>query len=221
MSKKIYPSENIILPQGQEYIEMNGRGLIEAKNTRSFYTPEPPMWRGVWQLQTQLMCCPWAKWGVIATLYQGSRLVLYVYEPDADMQRQIVEAAEDFYKRLAAPDYYPSDTIEEAASAYPNVEDDLPEVDLGGNDPNTAEDFYEAKRAQKEVNGLVNTLEAQIIDKMGLHQKGVYRNDLGLEVFTVERKMRHYKATPEKVIPAKPARSERQKSLTFKTDWRS
>tara|TARA_B100000427_G_scaffold319010_1_gene316778 strand:+ start:716 stop:1690 length:975 start_codon:yes stop_codon:yes gene_type:complete len=217
--KKIYPTDHIFLPQGKEYIEMQGKGIIEAKNTRSFFTAEPPSWRGVWQLQAQFLCCPWAYWGVIATLYQGSHLALYVYEPDAEMQKQILDACDDFYKRLKQPDFYPSDSVQEAASAYPLVEEDLPCVDLAGNDSSIAEDYYEAKKAQKEMAQLVEQLEAEIIDKMGMHQKGVFNNDLGVPIFTVERKMRHYKAQPEKIIPAKPARSERQKSLTFKTDW--
>ena len=44
----------------------------------------------------QMLLCYGAEWGVIATLYQGTRLVLYVYEANQDRFDELIDAGRDF-----------------------------------------------------------------------------------------------------------------------------
>ena len=54
MTKRIYATENIIFPQGREYIDLVGNGCAESKNSMAVFTPVPPPYRGPWQLRAQL-----------------------------------------------------------------------------------------------------------------------------------------------------------------------
>ena len=79
-SKTIYASDSIKLMNGQESMKLERNGTVESKLTSAPYTDVQPPYRGPRQLDMQMLLCYGAKWGVIATLYQGTRLVLYVYE---------------------------------------------------------------------------------------------------------------------------------------------
>ena len=221
--QRIMPSENIVFPQGDEYadLEEGDELIIEAKSTQHQVEYAPNLGRGVLQSQGQHLCYQKAKWIVIAVLYRGSSLRLFMYKPDKEMQREIIERIEDFYKRLAGPDFYPSLDTADASEAYNKSESDLPVVDLTINHKQLAHDYYECVKTIKSCEKLRESYEAELMDAMGLHERAVLHNEdgLGEEIFTLERKSRNYKAQPEKVVPAKPARSERAKKPTIKSTW--
>ena len=81
------------------------------------------------------------------------------------------------------------------------------------------EQFYDAERAIKALTVRKKELEPMIMDIMRDTKAGVLTDDLGNEIAKVTWPIRKTRATPEKVIPAKEAKEERQKTLTIKADW--
>ena len=222
----IYPNENptgsnpkIRLPQGQEKIKMDGVGICEAKTHMNYEIyNDLPRWLGRDQLQMQMKCYG-AKWGTVSVLFNGNELVIYVFERDENIIKEYETAGKDFYRRLKNIDYYPVADMKDAVKVYGTAEEDLPPVDLGGNNREVALELYEAKKLDRVNKELIAGLEAEMVEKLGLHEVGVLYDEIGNEIFRVERKNRRYKASAEKIIPPRPARVERQKSLTFKSDW--
>ena len=95
----IYPSEQIIFPQGQTCatLKTGDQLIVEAKSTQHYIEDAPALERGVLQAQGQHLCYQKAKWIVVAVLYRGSSLRLFVYEPDKAMQTDIIKRIEEFY----------------------------------------------------------------------------------------------------------------------------
>lgn len=207
------PTNNIIFPQGQEQIVLEGNGIIEAKLTGAAKKETPPEFRGFWQVMMGMLCTE-MKWAVVATLYKGTELVLYVYQRDSECFKSLIEAGNDFYSRLDGPDWYPAFDGYDAASIYENGEDDLPSIDLKPIEDSAA-DYYQAKTTIKSLEKMVKELEPIIMDQMGNHTHAFLKDSDNNIVFEVKWPMRRTKAQPEKVVPAKPEKYERQKSLSF------
>lgn len=213
----IEATDNIFLMNGKDTMRLEGNGICESKLTSVHYTETPPPYRGPWQLQMQMMCYG-ATWGVIATLYQGTRLVLNVYEADPVMQSQLIEAAKDFYQRLDGPDWYPAMDSGDGARTFAQGEDHLPAIDL---EPiaDLALQYYDAKRAARAAEALAKSIEPKIMDAMGNHEVAYLNDETGEKMFELTWPTRAYKAQPEKTAPPKPARIERQKSLSLAAKW--
>lgn len=209
-------SDGIILMNGDDTMELEGDGVIEAKLTSAAYTEVPPPYRGPWQLQMQMLC-KGASWGVIATLYQGTRLVLNVYQADPERQKLLIDAAHDFYQRIKGPDWYPAMDSADGARTWDKGEE-LPAIDL---EPiaQVAMSYYEAKRAMKAADELAKKLEPQLMTHMGNHELAQLTDENGEVLFELKWPTRSFKAQPEKVTPAKEARVERQKSLSIPAKW--
>lgn len=215
-SSVLRPTSDIIFPQGQKEIRLEGKGVIEAKSTTAHFTETPPSYRGLWQLQMQLLCTG-LKWGIVAVLYQGSRHVVYVYERDESMMKQLIEAGKDFYQRLDGIDWFPVVDGVDASKTYSNAEDELPSINL-----NTLEDdaleYFQAKQTIRTLESVVKDKEALIMDAMGNHTKA-HLSDGEEILFEVTWPMRRTKAKPEKVVAATPEKVERQKSLSLAAKW--
>lgn len=226
--QKIYQTENIRLMDGQEFIELDkGDQIIaEAKSTQAQVEEKPPLSRGVLQAHGQHMCYEAhgnsAKFIMVAVLYRGSSLRLFIFKPNKKIQEEIVERIEDFYKRKTGPDFYPSIDTEDASMAFPKSESDLPTVDLTKHHKELALEYYECVKTIKSCEKLREKYEASLMDLMGMHERAVLINDEGFgeEIFTLERKTRNYRAQPSKIVPEKEARSERAKKPTIKSDWK-
>lgn len=196
-------------------IDLSGTGIIESKLTSAMAEDRPPPFRGPWQLQAQMMCTG-HKWGCIATLYRGIELRLFLYSEDLEMQGVIAEAVLEFEKRKKERDWYPSVSSEDANTAYSRVDDGLPDIDLSKSMDGTKalNDLVEAKAAKAAAEARIDDAEATIKDIMGSHENAV--GLVGNTSYQVKWGMRNYKATPEKITPAKPARSVRSSTLTLK-----
>ena len=81
------------------------------------------------------------------------------------------------------------------------------------------EQYYDAERAMKALAVRKKELEPMIMDIMRDTKAGILNDDLGNEIAKVSWPIRKTRATPERVIPAKEAKEERQKTLTIKADW--
>ena len=213
----IEASDNIFLMNGADAMILEGDGICESKLTSASFSEVPKPYRGPWQVQMQMLCHG-AKWAVVATFYQGTRLVLNIYEADLDMQNQLIEAAKDFYERLDGPDWYPAMNGPDAARTWERGEDHLPSVDL---EPvaELALQYLDAKRASKAAEELAKKLEPQIMTHMANHEMAHLKDENGEVMLELKWPTRNFKPQPEKVIPAKPARVERQKSLSIPAKW--
>jgi hypothetical protein len=129
---------------------------------------------------------------------------------------QIRDAVVDFERRRKERDYYPPYSPGDAAIAYSSVDLSLPMVDI---DPDTEEagaleQLVLAQRnranAEEDIEDATTTLMEAIGEAPGA--VGL----VGNKMVQVKWPTRNYKAQPEKVTPAKPARTIRAKTLTIK-----
>jgi hypothetical protein len=204
-----------IFTMNADTIDLTGPVLVESKATRSHPESRPPASRGPLQLQAQMMCTGHQS-GVIATLYQGLDLRLFVYAADLEIQRQIAEAVVDFERRKADVDFYPVESSDDAAHAYSTVDQDAPEIDLS-KDAEVAEalsDLVEARADKGASEARIDAAQATIMEYMGAHPKA--KGLVGNRLYQISRPMRSYSAKPQRVVPAKDAYTMRQKTLTIK-----
>ena len=196
-------------------IAINGLGIIESKVTSALPEMEPPPHRGPLQLQAQ-MACTGHEWGVVATLYRGIELRLYVYASDPAVQQQIIDASVEFKQRVTDRDWYPPMSSEDANTAYSRVDDGAGSIDLSAT--SGAEGFLEqlvvAKQRKKDADAMIDEAEREIKEIMGSHQYA--HGSAGNRMYQVAWSDRNYAAKPEKVVPATPARKVRTKTLTLK-----
>ena len=212
----IKPSEEmqIIFPKGQSEIVLEGDGVIEAKNTRIPPRELPEEYMGVWQLQMQMLCHG-AKWGAVSVLYQGYSHYVYVYKRDEEMMQKLIDLALEFYERVNNIDWYPVRTSSDGAKTYANGEDDLPSINLSELSETLIE-LVDAKDTIKTLKSRIEEeLEPKIMDKLGNHTRGFLDDEDGERFVDISWPTRNYKAQPEKVVQAKPARKVRQSSLSI------
>jgi len=196
-------------------IAINGLGIIESKVTSALPEMEPPPHRGPLQLQAQMACTGHA-WGVVATLYRGIELRLYVYASDPSIQEQIIDASVEFKQRVTDCDFYPPISSADADTAYSRVDDGAPSVDLsvleGGNDYLAM--LVTGKQRKRDAEHMIEEAERNLKEIMGCHEQAHgLANNAAYKVIWGERK---YAAQPQKIVEAKPARKVRAKTLTLK-----
>jgi len=196
-------------------IAINGLGIIESKVTSALPEMEPPPHRGPLQLQAQMACTGHA-WGVVATLYRGIELRLYVYASDPAVQQRIIDASVEFKRRVTDCDFYPPISSADADTAYSRVDDGAPSVDLsvleGGNDYLAM--LVTGKQRKRDAEDMIEEAERNLKEIMGCHEQAHgLANNAAYKVIWGERK---YAAQPQKIVEAKPARKVRAKTLTLK-----
>ena len=200
---KADPDSNIFIPQGGT-IKASGKiGLLESKLTSAAPSERPRWYRGPLQLQAQLMCYPEASFGVVATLYQGTQLYLYVYRPDPVVQMQIRNAIVDFERRRKERDYYPPYSPGDAAIAYSSVDMSLPMIDI---EPDTEaagwlEQLVISQRSKADAEEDISDCTTALMEAIGEAPGAV--GLVGNKKVMVKWPTRNYKAQPEKVTPAK------------------
>jgi predicted phage-related endonuclease len=196
-------------------IAITGPGIIESKVTSALPEMEPPPHRGPLQLQAQMACTGHA-WGVVATLYRGIELRLYVYASDPAVQQRIIDASVEFKQRVTDCDFYPPISSADADTAYSRVDDGAPSVDLsvleGGNDYLAM--LVTGKQRKRDAEDMIEEAERNLKEIMGCHEQAHgLADNAAYKVIWGERK---YSAQPQKIVEAKPARTVRSKTLTLK-----
>ena len=123
----------------------------------------------------------------------------------------ITEAVIDFDRRVhSAPlDWYSIDDTSDAILIYPQAEAES-SVDLGEKNAKVLEQYLLLKDEIKQANEALALITVDIQKKMGNHAIATVPG------YTVKWPMKNYKAQPEKIIPAKPATSSRQSTITVK-----
>lgn len=212
---KTDPNNGIYVMNERGWIDVDGWGCLEAKLTSANVEDRPAAYRGLWQIQAQMMCSGF-EWGAIATLYQGVTLRIFVYKADRAMQSQIIEAIDEFERRRTAKEPYPVISSEDGNNAYPVASEAVPAIDFasiqGGQ--KLVLDLAQAKDDKKEAERRIDELEASIKEVMG--DASVGETEIAGKRYIVKWPMRKVREQPEKIVPAKPETVSRQKTLTLK-----
>lgn len=203
------PDRKIFVFTEDGKITLEGKGVLEAKLTRVSPSDTPALYRGPLQLQAQMLCTG-AQWGVIAILYQGVNLYIYVYKADVEIQNQIIMACSDFERRIEAEEYYPALSAAEAVRMHPDVEEK--EIDADDELQQKIKQLAHLQTELKAYQALVDDLQVDIMNAMEdatVCNAGHYK---------VVWPIRHIKAKPEqtKIIPAVEEKWERGKTLKVK-----
>jgi predicted phage-related endonuclease len=199
---------------GQDSIQIDGLGVLEAKLTSQPAEDMPPLWRGPIQLQAQ-MAILGAKWGCIATLYQGTELRLFLFAPHEQTLGAIRAACEDFQRRLlvwkdtGTVDFYPPQDSKDANRMYPQAEPDSI-IHLDDTAQELAMKMLAAKIKIDKAEADRADAEKKLKKLIGTASKAVAGN------YLVSWPMRNYQAQPAKTVPAKEAYSIRQSTLSIK-----
>lgn len=203
-----------IIVVGQDEIMLDGYGVLEAKLTAVSPEEMPALYRGPVQLQAQMDIMQ-ARWGAVAVLYQGTVLRIFLFEPHKQTLETIKAAVLEFqnkiekYKATGEIDYYPPANSKDADRMYPAA-DEAAVVNLPGRAEQLADQILAANAAIKEAEGKRSEAETELKAMLGQASKGTVGR------FEIRWPMRSYKATPEKVVPAKDAYSIRQSTLSIK-----
>ena len=209
------PANGIYVPQGG-VIDTTGLGVLEAKNAGCRgEEPQPAAYRGVWQLQAQMMITG-RPWGVLAVLYQGNDLRLFVYRQDEKMMTEIVDAVHEFERRKRDHDWYPVYTSDDANTAWDRVDDGAPPLDLNdnGDAEHWASALIAAKAEKKAAEAEIDIAEAELKQILGNHEEASV--DVDGSRYYIKWPMRKTRAQPAKTVAAKPEKTVRQKTLTLK-----
>ena len=208
------PANGIYTPQGGDMIDLTGEILLEAKNTSVQPENPPAPHRGPLQLQAQLMCTG-LKAGVIAVLYRGTELRLFLYRADPNIQQRIRLAIEDFEERRKTGEMYPITSPEDGVAAYPTGIADRLYWDDGEGDEATAIDcLMHALKQKADAEEDIAEFTSAIMEKMGRAEE--VEAMVGNRRVLVKWPSRTYRAQPEKLTPAKPERTVRSKTLQIK-----
>lgn len=185
---------------------LSGHVPIEVKCTSDYATDEPPLHRGPVQLQMQMMGVS-AEYGVIITLHRGIERRITVYRRSFIMQERIADLCRDFQQRVESGRYYPPISVDHAAKAPASEEKTETDISDLDDDIDRLERLKADRRAFDEE---IEKIETRIMSAIGDAHVGTTPR------YRVEWPVRHYKPQPEKITPAKEARTIRLKTLKIK-----
>lgn len=205
--------KGIVCANADEVV-MEGEGILEAKLTAHDIesATELPLYRGVLQLQMQ-MDTYGAKWGAVCVLYKGTTLKVFIYQRDEEVIAKMHEAILDFQRRLDKyknndeVEWYDIEDPREAASIFDEPE--KTETDLS-HKSDLVKRIVELREMMADLEEQEKKLQVDIMNEMRDHAYGI-AGDYKVTWTTI-----NYKATPEKVVPAKPARTIRANKLKIR-----
>lgn len=199
---------------GQDQIVLEGVGVLEAKLTAMDVEDVPPLWRGPVQLQAQMEIIN-AKWGAVCTLYRGTQLRIFLFAPH-QATLDAIEAAVygfqkklDFWKNTGSVDYYPPINSKDADRTWSQAASEDPLL-MGEEEEFWADTILKCKQQITKLEEEIEDAEKKLKDAMRDHGLGRTHR------YEIKWPMRHYKATAERVVPAKAAYSVRQSTLSIK-----
>lgn len=208
------PTKGIYVMGGMDRIVLDGPGVLESKCADSAPEDEPAPYRGPIQLQGCMICSGY-NWGAIGVLYRGRELRVFVYPRDPDMCIRIAEVVEDFERRKHGPDWYAPVSTADAARTYARAEDDAPAIELDRSFIDMVDDIKTAEEVIKAAEKAKEAATLAIMEAMGNHTEA-HAVDADGTSYRIRWPMRHYKAQPEKITPAKDAYSIRLKTLDIR-----
>ena len=205
------PTKGIIVCTASGKITLEGRGNLESKLTSFAAEDVLPLSRGPLQLHAQMMCTK-ARWGGVCVLYRGVCLRIFLFEPHEPTIKAITEAVKDFDRRLHSNpiQWYGVSTPADACLIYPTVHDSEEPVDLDDELNVLLKGYLQTKDDIKKLQEIVDQTSAIVQSKMGNFSKGKTSS------YFVSWPVKNYKEQPEKVVPLRPARQIRQKTITVR-----
>jgi len=217
LGQEIFTDEDKgIFVVGQDSIVLSGPGVLEAKLTKAMPEDVPHLARGPIQLQGQMLVTG-HRWGAVCVLYQGIELRVFLFAPHHETQKEIVKAVVAFehklrtYRETGAIDWYPPQSSRELDRIYPQAAA-KEEVELPSQAEQWAGVILQAKADIREAEDAIAKAEVELKKMLGDAERG----RAGSAV--ISWPMRNYKAAAERLVPAKPAYSVRQSTLSIK-EW--
>ena len=196
----------LYLPE-DDSIRLDGPGVLEVKCTRDMGRPELEDWRGVLQVKGLMECCDW-EWAAIIVLWQSTDFRVYLYRRDPSFKEWLKETVLDFNRRVKEKDYYSPVTSADSNLVYKKVEKD--DIILPPDSETVIETIIKTKQIIKDLEKTIDDSEMYLKDLIKDHEMGKTNR------YEVKWPMINYKAQPERVIPAKEARTTRAKTLRIK-----
>lgn len=187
-----------------------GDGNLEIK-TVPRANDTPPLYYQL-QMQAQMMTAGLSWSAYVEVPRDRPELRVHVVFPHMVAQLKIAEAVRDFWRRVETGESYPAANPDEGvrlfAKAAPKSEIDLTTNNEIGE---LVDDLAAARRSIKAGEEIEANTMARIMEIMGENEIGILADGR-----RVVWPMRSYKATPEKITPAKPARTIRLSTIEIK-----
>jgi predicted phage-related endonuclease len=210
------PDAGIYVMNDSGQIKLDGKGVVEIKTTATEPVESPPLYMGPVQLQAQMdiLGC---KWGAVAILFRGSKLRIFLFEahqPTLDMIRDLTlefSKKVEHFKDTGELDWYPPTDNKDAQRTWGDRGDeDAQPIELAGATEEIIEELLDAKAEIKRLEDIIDDCEKSLKERLQEHTVGMTSR------YKVTWPMRHYKATAERVVPAKPASTIRINTIQIK-----
>ena len=202
-SLTVFASDLVEIDGGDASIELSGPIPIEAKSTSDYRRGDVPLYRGPIQLQLQMHSVN-AEYGILATWHAQKERHIKIYRRDPEMQAILLELCKDFADRVASETFYTPVNIDDCTKSYQGGDTEVRELHSLADD---VERLVRLRQDAKELGVQIDALQTKIMQEMQDSEVAVAGER------TVKWPTRHYKAQPEKVTPAKEARTIRLKTL--------
>ena len=199
--------ENVVGKMVVEYKNMQGRPYQSVDELRL-----PPYGRGYLQAECQAWIAD-ADYLCVSILFNGNDHRCYVMPASDYIQQEIVAKAHTLYEHLDNGTLYDPVDIETMAAKYNRVNYSEP-VQLDGELVGDIDNLNRLKEQIKTTEEEIDRIQMKLIEALAENEIGQVNTKQGL--LQLERKVRNYKAQPEKFVPAKEARTIRAKTVTIK-----
>lgn len=204
-----HPEMGIYVPD-HDHITINGKGIIECKLTKDYPKDYPEDWRGWIQLKTQVEITG-CSWGMLVIFSHAANEIRYFfYQRDPAFSDQLRILTEDWQQRVKTETYFNPETSDDAYVMFEDipVAEDVLEMEEHFTSMIARHENIDAEIKQlKEEQDCIQTA---LMEKIANHEKAVCGS------YELNWGYINYKATPEKVTPAKEARSVRRKQVRIK-----
>ena len=211
------PDKGIYVMNDSGQITLDGVGVVEIKTTATEPVESPELYMGPIQLQAQMEILGHLKWGAVAILFRGSKLRIFLFERHLPTIQMIVDMVTEFSKKVETfkdsgeLDWYPPTDNKDAQRTWGNRGDeDAPPIELVGATDNIIDELLDAKAEIKRLEEVIDDCEKSLKERLQEHTVGTTSR------YRVTWPMRHYKATAERVVPAKPASTIRLNTIQIK-----
>ena len=210
------PDNGVYVMNDSGQLTLDGTGVVEIKTTATEPVESPPLYMGPIQLQAQMdiLGC---KWGAVAILFRGSKLRIFLFErhePTVQMINNLVLEFDEkvqHFKDTGDIEWYPAKDSKDAQRTWGDRGDeDAPPIELTGATDKIIEQLLDAKAQIKELESVIDDCEKSLKERLQEHTVGTTAR------YRVTWPMRHYKATAERVVPAKPASTIRLNTIQIK-----
>jgi predicted phage-related endonuclease len=211
------PDNGIYVMNELGQITLDGTGVVEIKTTATEPVESPPLYMGLIQLQAQMQISGKLTWGAVAILFRGSKLRIFLFEahqPTLDMIRDLTlefSKKVQHFKDTGELDWYPPTDNKDAQRTWGDRGDeDAPPIELAGATEEIIEELLDAKAEIKRLEDIIDDCEKSLKERLQEHTVGTTPR------YKVTWPLRHYKATAERVVPAKAANTIRLNTIQIK-----